>query len=531
MVKSLKIYSIVALLLFFSACAQVVAPTGGPKDEAAPKVLKSSPPNQTTNFSKNKISIEFDEFVQLRDLKKQLIISPPLKYDLETAIKSKSLEIKIKDTLLENTTYVINFGNAVVDIAEGNSIKDFKYTFSTGKDIDSLQQQGRVIDASSLKVEEAAFVMLYELESFNDSTPIKNLPTYISRTDANGEYTITNIKEGKYRLFVLQDANNNYLFDRPDERIAFEEKPIEITQKNKSITSYIFEEKQQKQFIESQKELFSQTSLDFKLPVKKLDYVGIDTNLKELLLHVEKNEIGDSIKFWWKEMDKKKIKLALTALPEFSDTIKIKIDSFPTKSPLKLISAFNATQAFYKPIRLKFNRPIQKIDSSKIQVMAMDSSLVPFEISVDSQFLQLSHLRFKFKDDVSYNLQLLPNAFTDIYGKGNDTLTGTFNFNKPSDLGKLLINLDSSDTSPKIIQLTNSKGTILRERTIKNENVEFEHLTPGSYGLRLIFDQNEDQEWTTGSYLSNRQAEKVVIFDEAISIRRNWDKEIKWIIK
>ena len=129
------LFFIISFLLI--ACAQVVAPTGGEKDILAPEVLKMQPENEQTNFTAKEIVIFFNEYVKLSRLKDELIISPPLKYDLGTKIKGRSLILNIKDTLKENTTYVLNFGNSIVDIRENNPIPDFKYVFSTGNEIDT----------------------------------------------------------------------------------------------------------------------------------------------------------------------------------------------------------------------------------------------------------------------------------------------------------------------------------------------------------------------------------------------------------
>ena len=117
------------IITLLSACAQVVAPTGGERDTTPPEILTLVPKNQSLNFSSSSFAVEFDEYVVLKNLKEQLLVSPPLKYSLENKIKGKSLIFTIKDTLKENTTYVFNFGNAIVDLNEGNPLSNFQYVF------------------------------------------------------------------------------------------------------------------------------------------------------------------------------------------------------------------------------------------------------------------------------------------------------------------------------------------------------------------------------------------------------------------
>ena len=157
----MKYFSLIFGVLLLSACAQVVAPTGGDRDLTPPEVMSLVPENQSLNFNANSFTLEFDEYVVLRKLKEQLLVSPPLKYSLESKTKGKNLIFTIKDTLKENTTYVFNFGNAIVDLNEGNPLSNFQYVFSTGPVIDSLSFSGKVVDAFDLTAEKDAVLLLY----------------------------------------------------------------------------------------------------------------------------------------------------------------------------------------------------------------------------------------------------------------------------------------------------------------------------------------------------------------------------------
>ena len=174
------------LLLIVTSCAIQVAPTGGEKDETAPSVKKSSPENFSTGFSGRDISISFDEFITLKELNAQFVVSPPLKYQPDIKVKKKILEIHLEDTLLENTTYTMNFGNAITDIREGNAVEGFQYVFSTGDVIDSLKVSGKVVNAFDKKTDKGICVMLYRGK--DDSLPLKTLPDYFTKTAADGSF-------------------------------------------------------------------------------------------------------------------------------------------------------------------------------------------------------------------------------------------------------------------------------------------------------------------------------------------------------
>ncbi len=515
-----------ALLLLFS-CAQVVAPTGGARDSIPPEVLSSKPENGQLNFQSEDIEIEFDEFIKLKNIKDQLIVSPPLKYDLDARVIGKQLRLEIEDTLKANTTYVLNFGNAIVDNTEGNPIANFQYVFSTGDRIDTLSARGKLIDAFTLKVEENILVMLYK-ELGNDSIPLQQLPDYVARTDKGGDFTITNIKEGTYKIFALKDGNNNFFFDQPDEIIAFKNEAVKIDKVLDSLYLYSFQEDRQKQFIEKQNEKSVNLVLDFKRPLSSLTYSLVDTS-SSLLLESYLSDTKESAIFWWKEMPKNKLRLAVYDDTLFADTIKVKVDSLSAKAKLKLDPlAFQLN--YYQPIALNFNRPIKSVDSSKIILHGRDSVALKYQLKKDTLNPLRYYLQFSFKEDSVYWLNLLPNSFVDIYDRTIDSLSSRFSFNKASDFGNLTLQIKPLSSSQKQVQLLDNGGKVIQEKVAMDDKVEFENLKEGSYKLKLILDKNGNGKWDTGDYLKGKQAERVILFNEAINIRSNWDKEIEWII-
>ncbi|NND62876.1 MAG: Ig-like domain-containing protein, partial [Flavobacteriaceae bacterium] len=219
-------------VLLFSNCAKKGMPDGGPKDSIPPVIVKSNPENFTTQFTGDEIRIYFDEYIKLKDLQQNLIISPPLKYQpLITPLStSKVLKIKILDTLKENTTYSINFGKSIVDNNEENEFEYFKYIFSTGTYIDSLNLKGNIKHSLLRKPVEATTIMLYEFDdTFNDSIVFTEKPTYIATTrDSTNTFELTNLKEGKYRLIALNESTNNYTFEPEKDEIGFVAETISI---------------------------------------------------------------------------------------------------------------------------------------------------------------------------------------------------------------------------------------------------------------------------------------------------------------
>jgi uncharacterized protein (DUF2141 family) len=211
-------------LLIISSCAQQGSLTGGPKDEKPPEIISSIPENYSTQFRAETIEITFNEYFALKDIAKQLVVSPPMAKKPEFKIKGKTLEITFEDSLQPDRTYAINFGDALIDLNESNPIKNFQYVFSTGDKIDSLQAGGRVLDALDGKPVDNILVMLYSGTA--DTLPLKTIPLYICRTNKEGKFTLRNLASGSYKIFALKDANTNYLFDQPAESVAFQDSLI-----------------------------------------------------------------------------------------------------------------------------------------------------------------------------------------------------------------------------------------------------------------------------------------------------------------
>lgn len=219
--RSLYKYSPVlwVMLLMLGSCANPVAPTGGPKDVTPPEVTHTDPADRSVNFAGKSIVLTFNEFVSLKDINNQLIVSPPLKEFPTFQSRGKSVVMKFKEPWLDHTTYNIFFGDAIGDITEGNILAGYKFTFSTGPVLDSMMIEGKLINAFNLAPVANACVVLYD--TIYDSVPYKQMPYYVTKTNKQGEFSITNVRDMDYLLFALTDLNANYIYDIPGEEIAF----------------------------------------------------------------------------------------------------------------------------------------------------------------------------------------------------------------------------------------------------------------------------------------------------------------------
>src|SRR5882757_3897921 len=217
-----------------SGCAQIGAPVGGPRDSIAPKLVSAFPKQNTTNFTGNKITLNFDEYVEVADAQKNVLVSPYPKTTPFVNYKFKTVTIKLKDTLKPNTTYSINFGDAIKDVNEGNLFRDFTYVFSTGNFIDSATFNGNVQLAETGGIDTTIIVLLYR--NANDSSVQKTKPDYVARIRGDGRFKFVNLPEDTYKVYALKDGDYSKTYNAKTELFAFTNKDIRVASKTDSVT-------------------------------------------------------------------------------------------------------------------------------------------------------------------------------------------------------------------------------------------------------------------------------------------------------
>lgn len=222
--SSLHILPFAVIILILYACASTGTPDGGPYDETPPKFVRATPDPNSTGNTRKKIAIEFDEFIKIENAAEKVIISPPQTEMPEVKASGKRVLVEFFDTLRANTTYTIDFGDAIVDNNEGNPMGNFSYAFSTGETIDTMEVSGTVLNAQDLEPIKGIQVGLHK--NLNDTAFTKLPFDRISRTDSRGRFSIKGVAPGKYRIYALKDGNQNYLFDSKTEIIAYSDSLI-----------------------------------------------------------------------------------------------------------------------------------------------------------------------------------------------------------------------------------------------------------------------------------------------------------------
>ena len=529
--KNFHPYWFVLIAATIYSCAQRTTLTGGEKDVLPPEIKETFPANQSLNFTAKEIVVEFDEFIKLNNLQNQLIVSPPMEETPEIRVKGKKLVIKLPANLKENTTYSLNFGDAIVDITEDNPFPNYKYVFSTGNFIDSLEYSGTVVNAESLTPAKAVFVMLYN--QLEDSLPLKQQPNYLAKTKMDGTFTITNVAEGTYKVFALEDINGNYLYDLPNEPLAFLNDPIALDSSLNGAMLYLFTKESELQFVKKiENKTYGKVEVELNIPSSNVELFTIKNELVSIA-NKEVDKTNTKHTFWLNQsVEQDVLEFVLKADGKVVDTSKV--DMVPLKefkdSVLVVTDNVSALFDLNQAIELTTNHPIDKLVKEKISLL---EETIPTQYSLISDSLtgRKVSLVYSFKENKKYQLRIDKEAFSSIYQLQNDTIIKSFKTKKEENYGNLKITVVPTFSENYIFQLI-QKDEVVQEFFDKNDKtITIPYLKPGEYQVKLIVDNNKNKKWDAGNYQNNLQPERVILYDAKITIQENWDNEIKWNIK
>lgn len=569
--------TILGAVLLVACANKASGPQGGPKDETPPVVLKETPLNGTLNYKSKEIIVEFDEIIQLENIQDNVLISPPQQKQPEITSYNKKLSVVFLEDLQDSTTYTIQFGNAIVDNNEKNPLKDYTFSFATGNRIDTLEISGTMVNAADLNPVSGILVGIHA--ELDDSLFTTKPFMRIGKTDENGKFTIKNIREGKYRIFGLNDVSRDYMFQAGEglamtdsiliPTVRLEEQCDTIWRDSVTIDSihtyigptyypnnvvlrYFKESKIRQYFVKGERKEPHVFRLYFGAPADSLPIIKPlgDTDWTKKLF-VQPNATLDTLTYWITDTLISKtdtLQFEMTYLKTDSlyelhpqtDTVSViyrkpRIGSKVKKEePAIVFMSFktNIANAFelYNPITLTMGTPLQSYDTAKIRLQEIIDTIrttlpLKFE-ALDSIGMSFS-IPYTWEPEHQYELQVDSMAFVDIYGNHNDTYTGKFKIRSLEEYSKLIVKLENYN--PKaIIQMLDTKDAVVRTLPASPEGAVFEYLKPTDYYLRLFIDENGDGKWTTGDFTKKLQPEEVYYYPSKLTLRANWDFEENW---
>lgn len=589
---------ICAWVVFIAAavysCANKGYPEGGPKDVTPPHVVEERPVSFNRNFDKKSIDIYFDEYVQLKNVNEKFIISPPQLKKPKVRLRGKYIRVEFQDSLRPETTYSMDFADAIADNNEGNPLGYYRYVFSTGDAIDSLELGGNVVDAETNEPVYNAYVFIYRNQA--DSVPVTELPDYMARTDSSGFFRLTNLRQDDYKVVAVMDENRDYKYVPETEQIGFLDSVVRPVMMEMSrtdtladdsvvTTSYLAygpnnlfirlfpEEPTQLYMTNSERQQRELLYFTFSIPGRNDFEIELLDSVRHTPWYLTEQSAGkDTVMLWITDSSvyrKDTLRFKLSYLKTDSlhrksphtDTVRLVFEEKrsasrkprkqendtavkPVMTFLNITASVASEQDLNRGISLEFDRPLtgEGLDSIKL-FEKVDTVYRPvaFELKRDSIRLRRYELKADWKPEKEYELLVDSAVVTDIYGHHNNKLEKKFKVRGTEAYGKIILHVRDGE-GRIVVQLykwENRKAengrqlfTIEAEKAIDGEGeVVFDFLKAGKYGIRAVFDENRNGKWDTGLYLKGVQPEKVVYLPGEINVRQNFDIDQEFSLK
>ncbi|NJB84753.1 hypothetical protein GGR26_000498 [Lewinella marina] len=537
MIRKLLFFCCLALLTvaqFFGLqrCATPSPPNGGPRDTLGPVlVAEESTPNFQTNFRPERIELTFDEWVEL-DQQQEIIISPPI--DLtgnnRPALRRRTLVIPLEGVeLRDSVTYVVNIGAAVKDLNEGNPTENLRFVFSTGPVLDTASVSGNVVDAFSGEPLDEIAVTLYD--NLADSAVFTENPTYFAQTDADGAFTISNVRPGRYRAVALQrnPAARGYYADYsgvfPPLSVGFLDSLVTVEDGTNAVgTIRLSPVPLAPRIVAAEVGNYGLIKLTLNQPAGGVDLRSDSTYVRA--------NVNDTLLLYYRQAGPDTLRVGRNGV--FPDSLVFNPDRVDPSfsSPLAVVNRPTSKVNPGEGIRLVFNRPVEELDTARVRLYRDTlPGAVGFTYEIDSLSPAEVRLRPARAQAAPYRLEMLPGAVRDWYGEENrDSIVRAVNVESTELYGDLVIFFTNlNPTIDYILRLINENNqVILGSRRYIDEQfeyvAEYKSLSPGTYRMELIYDSNGNERYDVGDLRFGLQPEVVQRF-EIEPLRANWTVE------
>lgn len=520
--------SILTILLIISSCATVQQPMGGPKDETPPKILSIVPENLTRNFDKREIQITFDEFVRLKNEFTEISISPDMDEAPQYKMKKKTLIVTLPDSLEENTTYSINFGNAIADFNEGNELKGFSYVFSTGPEIDSLSISGNVINALTLEAEKEITVLL--IPTKQDSIFGKKKANIFTQTDSAGNFSLKNLHEGSYRIYGLKETNKDRIYNNPDELIGFLKDSIQLEKDTSGIKIVLFKEiPKDFRVLNRSIDPKGKITILFNKPLENPSLTILNDPTLDLEKITEFTTTKDTAYTWLPKLTFDSLEIEIKDGSKILDTTKLKRNE-KDKYDTKIILTDNLNKRLVdkvKNIEITASAPIKEYDKTKIVLTEDSVARANFQITLDTVFKRRAVIKYNWRAKRNYQIKFEEGAFTGFFGEKSALIDQQFTYDETENYGDIVLNIMVPDSNSNyLVQLLNEKDDIIISNSVDHsQKLNYKNLPGTKFKVRIVYDENKSNRWDTGNVEEKIQPEKIWFWNKILTIRPNWEQE------
>ncbi|AYO56788.1 hypothetical protein CO230_00710 [Chryseobacterium sp. 6424] len=533
-----KLFYLFIFTLLLQACARVGSPVGGDRDTLAPQVTGSNidTPRVNVPLDIRELRIDFDEYITLKDINRQLIISPPLQKMtkiIPSGTPNRYLLIKWDDTLKANTTYNFNFGNAIQDNNEGNPLRYYNFAFSTGEKIDELYISGELKtifeNSTNSKDERNLVVGLYRDQ---DSLNYRQKPYYITKADPDGYYELNYLSPGNYRILAFEDSNSNSVYDPGNENVGFSREPITLDKSISGLNITLYPSRKSVRYVEM-KETPGGILMIFEGNPDRVKVASLNEKLQDYkITHRPKS---DSVNIWF---DAEKSNIGITA----SENLRFSYDNGVTQDTVSTFYRYNTKNEMIvsnakgnmlppgNDFAISSNYAIDTIDPQKWTLVS-DSTQQPFTARISARNPYEIHITSDFKEGKKYSLTVPRETVSSFY----ETITKSYRFDFETDrtenYGSFILTLENAPQNKYWLQLLTENNTIAYSVYSSGNQQIFTALKPGRYRARLLVDSNENGLWEAADLASGTFAEEVYLYHKTVDVRPLWEIRESWDLK
>lgn len=528
--KKYVFLSILSLIIF--ACARVGSPEGGAKDITPPILLKTNIDTSRVNIPTHlrELRLEFDEYVNLKEISKNLIISPPIKKIkkiLPSNLANKYILIQWDENLTENTTYNFNFGNSITDNNEGNILPYFNFAFSTGKELDNLYISGTITNAilpNRPNTKSNIVVGLYQ-----ENSDTKQKPYYITKADEDGYFELNYLSKGKYKIIAFDDENQNSIYDFGKEKIGFIKETINLNENISGLNFKIYPPKKNIKYIES-KNIAGGFLMLFEGNPNKVDILSLSNDFNQF--QVSHQPKSDSVKVWISKDGNnfKKESATQLQLSYIADQKKDSIFAFYKPNEKDELSLSNNKGNLLPPKQdfvISSNMDLKNINPQNWE-LKMDSVSQHFEAKISASNPSEIRVSADFKAGKNYTLKIPKESVISNYYHNLKTYIFNFEIDKPENYGSLVLRLQNKPNSYFWVQLIDSDSKIQYSQYTNSSEIRFTELKPNTYYARILVDSNNNNFWDNADFSEQILSEPAYILPKEISIRKLWEMVEDW---
>ena len=514
-------------IFLVGGCASQKTIQGGPRDSIAPKVLKMIPENLTTNFNSKTIVIQFDEYFKLNDQFREFSVSPDMERLPQLKVKKRALEISFQDTLEKNTTYTLNFGKSIADINENNVLKNFTYVFATGPKLDSLSISGKVVDA--LTGEPILDALAFIVPIDRDTIIGKSKPSIYATTDSSGVFKLNNLRENTYKAYALREKTSDKIYQQVSDEIGFLPDSIVLKEDINDITIKVFKEDPTEFRINDRKIAPDGTILiTWNQKLRQPSVVITEPSNLDAAKLFKFSPTNDSVRVWLNDLSFDSTKVSIMEAGKLLQTVKLtrgKKDTYTRN----LMAADNLEGGQLNPnkrLRLTFPTPVVSIDRSKIQLLEDSVAVTNFQLVNDSSDFLSYFVQFPWDKGTEYEMKFGAGAVTGMFDSKSKEFTKAFELASADDYGTLVLKVKVPEANKNyVLQITNEDKKTIAEHVIKRDTtLNFANYRAGKYFVRVVYDNNGNGIWDTGSVSKRVMPEQIYNVPKELSVRAGWDR-------